>query len=200
MHTLYPFLPKMNTFLASILAYLLGSLSSAILLARVLRLPDPRTQGSNNPGATNMLRLGGKKVGAATLVGDALKGWVAVFLAKYFNADDLTLNCVFIAVFLGHLFPLYFHFKGGKGVATALGALLGLDPILGFAVLLIWIGVAFCWRLSSLASLASSLAMPGLIFLWHPSFFYTASLISTFIAYTHRSNIKRLISRKEPRF
>lgn len=187
----------MHSILASILAYLIGSLSSAILIARALKLPDPRTMGSHNPGATNMIRLGGKTLGAMTLLGDAFKGWLVVFLSQYLGCDGLTINCALIAVFLGHLFPIYFKFKGGKGVATALGIILGLNPWFGLCAISIWGIIVYCWRLSSLGSIVSTLLMPILFFVGEQRFFYSIALISVLILYTHRANLQRLIRGEE---
>ena len=149
---------------AVVMAYLLGSLSFAVIVSRVMGLKDPRSYGSHNPGATNVLRSGNKKAAVATLILDGLKGWLPVMLVKWFGKDfgleDATVAAVAFAAFLGHLFPVFFGFKGGKGVATAAGALLGLEWILGLATLATWLIVAFFTRYSSLASMISAAFAP----------------------------------------
>ena len=125
-------------------AYLLGSISTAVLASKLFNFPDPRSNGSNNPGTTNVLRLGGKIPAAFTLLGDVLKGLVPVIIAKSFGLSDLWIVLVAIAACAGHLFPLYYGFKGGKGVATAMGIFIGLNPIIGLAVLATWLSAAFC--------------------------------------------------------
>ena len=139
-----------------IAAYLLGSISSAVLICRVLRLPDPRTVGSNNPGATNVLRLGGKGAAAAVLLCDMLKGTIPVWLGYYLNIDSIILGVVAIAACLGHMYPIFFHFKGGKGVATALGAIAPIGFDLTGMIMATWLVVAFLFRYSSLAALVNS--------------------------------------------
>ena len=150
-----------------IAAYLLGSISFAVLTSKLFALPDPRTYGSGNPGATNVLRSGKKAAAALTLLGDAAKGWLAVFLAMRFAAHDaqgvMLVAMVALAVFVGHLFPIFLRFKGGKGVATALGVLLALDVWLGLAALATWLLVAAVLRLSSLAALVAAVLLLGLI-------------------------------------
>ncbi len=145
--------------LALVAAYLLGSVPFAMISSKLFGLADPRTYGSGNPGATNVLRSGNKKAALVTLIGDALKGWVAVFVAQQMAFSDTVTGLVALAVFAGHLFPVFLRFKGGKGVATAAGVLLALDPLLGLAVLATWLFVAFVSRYSSLAAvLAAALA------------------------------------------
>lgn len=191
----------MFTWIIPVAAYLVGSLSSAIILARLLGLPDPRSSGSNNPGATNMLRLGGKWVAAATLIVDVAKGVLPVIVAKALTDNDWVIAATVVGAFLGHLYPLYFGFVGGKGVATAFGAMLGLSPWLALALVLIWILFAATTRYSSLAALVAtglspiiiSILVPGWPYLW-------ASLIlAGFIYWRHRSNIERLRNRSESR-
>ena len=155
----------MITLLFIAVAYLIGSLSFAVIVSRAMHLPDPRNFGSGNPGATNVLRSGRKTAAALTLLGDALKGWVAVVLARWLAPqfslpDDIVLLCT-LAVFMGHLYPIYFSFKGGKGVATALGVLVGLNPWIGLACLLTWLLIAGVFRISSLAALATALLEIG---------------------------------------
>ena len=151
--------------IATVIAYLIGSLSSAIIVCRAAGLPDPRTQGSKNPGATNVLRIGGKKAAAITLLGDLLKGVIPVLAAKWFGLNDMGLALVTFAAFFGHLFPIYFQFEGGKGVATLLGCLLALSWPTGLAWMATWFVVAVCFRYSSLSSLVASVFAP--FYIWY---------------------------------
>jgi glycerol-3-phosphate acyltransferase PlsY len=175
-------------------AYLLGSISSAIIVCRLMGLPDPRTQGSNNPGATNVLRLGGKKPAAITLLGDSLKGLVPMVLAHLLNASPTVLALTGAAAFLGHLYPLYFGFKGGKGVATALGVQFGLHWGIGVGVGLIWLFVAKVVNISSLSALVSMALAPFIVWLiWPaPELVVMQILISLILFWRHRSNIQNL--------
>ncbi len=195
----------MNILLFTIAAYLLGSISFAVIVSKLFGLADPRSYGSKNPGATNVLRSGSKKAAIATLLGDCLKGWVAVWLVKTYGADygigEQGIALVAFAVFCGHLWPVFFRFKGGKGVATALGVLLGINVWLGLATLVTWLIVAYAFRYSSLAALVASVFAPfyyGLLFgfgpVWVATFFMSLLLI-----YRHRSNISNLIAGKESR-
>lgn len=180
-------------------SYLIGSISSAIIVCKIFNLPDPRTQGSNNPGATNVLRIGNKKAAIITLLSDALKGIIPVMLARYFQLDLLAMSLVALAVFLGHVYPLFFGFKGGKGVATFLGALFVLDIWVGMSFALTWLFVAKVLKKSSPAALIATL--------FTPIYFYTITqnqqasyvivLICLWIFYTHKSNIKRILSGAE---
>ena len=195
----------MNTLFAEIAAYLLGSVSFAVLVSKVFRLADPRTYGSKNPGATNVLRSGNKLAAALTLLGDCAKGWLAVWLAIKFDQQlglgDAGIAAVALGVFVGHLWPVFFRFAGGKGVATALGVLLGLNPILGLATLITWLVVAYAFRYSSLAALLSALFAP---------FYYTllfgtdikllaVLVMSGLLIYRHSKNIGNLLAGKESR-
>jgi acyl phosphate:glycerol-3-phosphate acyltransferase len=186
-------------------AYLIGSLSFAVLVSRVSGLPDPRSYGSGNPGATNVLRTGNKAAAAATLVGDACKGWLALSLALYFaprlGLGEATIACALLAVFLGHLYPLFFGFKGGKGVATALGILLALSIYLGLAVAAIWIVVFALFRLSSLAALVSALAAPALAVWLLDSRAVEGSIVmlAALLIWRHKSNIENLLTGRERR-
>ena len=148
--------PAINLVLV-VAAYLMGSLSSAIIVCRLMGFPDPRTQGSGNPGATNVLRYGGKRAAVIVLLGDALKGLIPVAIAQTLAISDTGLAAVAIAAFLGHLYPVFFGFEGGKGVATAFGVLLGLSWIIGLAVLATWLLMAFVFRYSSLAALVATM-------------------------------------------
>ena len=181
------------------LAYLLGSLSSAVLVSRVFDLPDPREQGSKNPGATNVLRLGGKKAAVITLLGDAAKGLVPVLLAKSLGAGPLIVGLTGLAAFVGHLFPVFFGFKGGKGVATALGVLSGFSWLMGLGVSATWIGVAYISKFSSLAALVAAVLAPVYAWLWAGSPVLTAvtSVMTVLLLWRHRPNIERLLKGEE---
>lgn len=180
-------------------AYLLGSISSAIIVCRMMGLPDPRTQGSNNPGATNVLRIGGKKAAAITLLGDSLKGFIPVFLCHLLDREVTVLTLVGGAAFLGHLYPIFFGFKGGKGVATALGVQFGWGWAIGAAVGATWLFMAKVANISSLAALISmSLAPLYIWLLWPaPEFIGMQILITLLLIWRHRSNIKNMIKGKE---
>jgi len=183
------------------LAYLLGSLSTAVIVSRVLGLPDPREQGSKNPGATNVLRLGGKKAAVITLVGDAMKGLIPVVIAQYLAVTPDMLAAVGLAAFLGHLYPVFFGFKGGKGVATALGVLTGFSGWVGLSVLATWLLMAWLFRISSLAALTAAALAPVFVwFLVHSAVLTAAALTMTFLLISrHRGNIERLLQGEESR-
>lgn len=187
--------------LAVAAAYLLGSIPFAVLSSRLFGLADPRTYGSGNPGATNVLRSGNKKAALVTLLGDALKGWLAVFLAQHFGLSDATIALVALAVFLGHLFPLFLKFKGGKGVATAAGVLLALDPWLGLLTLATWLLVAYVSRYSSLAALLAALLAPLYAATLHgaDSLFGVVVLIALALIAKHWGNLQRLMAGQEGR-
>ena len=180
-------------------AYLVGSISSAIIVCKLMGLPDPRTQGSKNPGATNVLRIGGKKAAAITLLGDALKGFVPVFLALYLKLSPLVLALTGLAAFLGHLYPLFFGFKGGKGVATALGVQFGWSWMIGGSVALIWLFVAKVLNISSLAALVSMALAPVIVWFFSPAPELSVAqvVISTILFWRHRSNIQNMLQGKE---
>ena len=182
-------------------AYLLGSLASAIIVCRLLGLPDPRQQGSGNPGATNVLRIGGKKAAAITLLGDFLKGLLPVALAQWADLPPWAVASTAGAAFLGHLFPLFFAFQGGKGVATAFGAALGLSPWAALAALTTWLAMAVTFRYSSLAALAAAVLIP--LYLWllgAPNAFLIAmAAMAVLLIWRHRANIQRLLSGTESR-
>ena len=141
-------------------AYLIGSISMAIIICKILDLPDPRTQGSNNPGATNVLRIGGKKAAAATLLADGLKGFIPVAIGQYLGLDIQTVSLIALSAFLGHVYPVFFSFKGGKGVATFIGALLALNYFVGLAFIATWLFVAKVLKISSLSALIATLLTP----------------------------------------
>ncbi len=193
----------MTTAVVVIVAYLVGSLSFAVIVSRLYGLPDPHTYGSGNPGATNVLRTGRKSAAVFTLLGDALKGFVVVWIARFFAADwgldatDIALAA--LAVFAGHLFPVYFGFKGGKGVATAAGILLALSLWLGLAVAAVWLIVLVATRYSSGSSLAAAAAAPvlsGLILGWN-AIAVAVLAMTALIFYRHRANIRRLLAGTE---
>ncbi|HYW58102.1 MAG TPA: glycerol-3-phosphate 1-O-acyltransferase PlsY [Polaromonas sp.] len=194
--------------LAVVAAYLIGSLSFAVIVSRFAGLSDPRSYGSKNPGATNVLRSGNKGAAAATLLLDGVKGWVPMALVTWFGKDyglgDGTLAGVGLAAFLGHLYPVFFGFKGGKGVATAAGVLFGVHWVLGLATLATWIIVAFFSRYSSLAAIACGLFAPWYYLIGDRTFWYTDKVLtlaivvmSAFLVYRHQENIQKLLKGTE---
>lgn len=195
----------MSTVLFAIAAYLIGSISFAVVVSSLFGLADPRTYGSKNPGATNVLRSGNKAAAALTLLGDGFKGWLAVWLAMRFGEQygvgDAGIALVAVAVFLGHLWPVFFRFVGGKGVATALGVLLGLNGWLGLATLVTWLVIAYAFRYSSLAALVASIFAPfyyGLLF-GVDAKLLAVGIMSALLIYRHRQNIANLLAGKESR-
>lgn len=191
--------------IAAILAYLIGSVSFAVVVSRAMSLPSPHTYGSGNPGATNVLRTGNKAAALLTLLGDALKGWVVVVLAKAYFANVTDAQWIIpvavVAVFIGHLFPIFHRFKGGKGVATAAGILFGINPILGLATLSTWLIIAFFFRYSSLAALAAAVFAPLYCFFLFGSNLLLGAvlLMSVLLIWRHKSNIQNLLNGKEGR-
>jgi glycerol-3-phosphate acyltransferase PlsY len=180
-------------------AYLLGSISSAILLSKIMGFEDPRSEGSNNPGATNVLRIAGKKAAFFTLVGDFLKGIVPVLLAHWLELDQLVIALTAFAAFCGHCFPLFFGFKGGKGVATALAATLGFNWIAGVMLIGIWLLFAKVFKISSLAAIIAFTALPLLIY-WRTQDLQASMVfvaLSVILIWRHKDNIQRLISGTE---
>jgi len=190
-----------------IASYLLGSISSAIIICKIMGLPDPRTQGSKNPGATNVLRIGGKKIAAFVLLFDGLKGALPVILAHYyFDVHVFELTIILFCAFLGHVFPIFYGFKGGKGVATYLGGLIGLNFFVGLTFSIIWLIVAKVIKVSSIAALTATLLSP--IYFYFIMYFYffeshvlkatlVIFLINLFIYFTHRANIMRIMNGEE---
>ena len=180
-------------------AYLLGSISSAIIVCRLLNLPDPRGQGSGNPGATNVMRIGGKKAAAITLIGDMLKGLIPVLMAKFLGASIAIQALVAVAAFLGHLYPVFFGFRGGKGVATALGVLLGLHWPVGLLTIATWLVIARLFNISSLAALLSILVTP--LYIWwlipERSLMIAMLFMGTLLFWRHRTNIRDLLAGSE---
>src|SRR6185437_14314447 len=195
----------MQNLIVAIVAYLIGSLSFAVIVSAAMGLDDPRSYGSGNPGATNVLRSGSKKAAILTLIGDALKGWLPVWLAVHFGAryglDDTSIAIAAIAVFLGHLYPVFFRFKGGKGVATAAGVLLAINPVLGIATVLTWLIVAFFTRYSSLAAICAAIFAPLFDgFLFGENVIALAIVaMSALLIWRHRANIGKLVTGKESR-
>jgi glycerol-3-phosphate acyltransferase PlsY len=184
-------------------AYLLGSIAFGILVSRAFGLPDPRTVGSGNPGATNVLRSGKKSAAALTLLGDAFKGWFPVWLALQSGMLMWVVSAVGIAVFLGHLYPIFYKFKGGKGVATALGVMLAISPLLGLAALVTWALMFAIFRYSSLAAIVAALLAPAYAyFLLQPykDYVYTVLVLALFLIWRHRSNIQKLLAGTETGF
>ena len=180
-------------------SYLIGSLSSAIILCKIAGLPDPRTEGSGNPGATNVMRIGGKKLAALTLVGDLLKGLIPVIAAWLLQQSPLTVSLVAVAAFLGHLFPLFFGFKGGKGVATALGAILGLNYLVALCALGVWIVIFAITKISSLSALIAAVSAPLFLYLFNASseIVWAVIFMDLLLIYRHKSNIQRLLKGEE---
>lgn len=186
-------------------AYLIGSLSFAVIVSKAFGLADPRSFGSKNPGATNVLRTGKKLAAALTLLGDAAKGWLAVFLAfrlgPAYGVGEAGIAAVALAVFIGHVFPVFFGFHGGKGVATALGILLALNPWLGLAVLATWLLATWLWKTSSLSALVAAGFAPLYGFALLGSGYYSLAilLLSLLLVWRHQSNIRNLLSGQETR-
>lgn len=180
-------------------SYLLGSIPSAIIICRLLKLSDPRESGSGNPGTTNVMRLHGKKIAAMTLASDVLKGVLPVLIARHMELSEITIASCGLAAFLGHLFPFFFTIKGGKGVATLIGVLFASNIFLGFSFIITWLFIAFIFKYSSLAAITSALLMP--VYSWfilHGEYYLGAHLIMMMIIILrHQANIKRLIAKKE---
>ena len=193
----------MINFIFIILAYFIGSISFGILLSKIFKIQDPRSFGSKNPGATNVMRSGKKLAALLTLLGDMFKGTIVVLIAKlYLNLTFDQVLLIAAAVFLGHLFPIYHQFKGGKGVATALGVLLAIDIHIAILVLIIWLIVFLLSRISSLSAITAALCLPLITFFMHvdQSFLWLTFLLSILLIYRHKENIKNLIEKKESNF
>lgn len=180
-----------------ICAYLLGSISSAVLICRLLRLPDPRENGSHNPGATNVLRIGGKKAAIAVLLCDMLKGTIPVWSGYFLSIDPIILGVVAISACLGHMYPIFFHFKGGKGVATALGAIAPIGWDLTLLIMATWLAVALLFRYSSLAALVTVLLAPLYTWLIKPQYTLPVAMLCCLIIFRHHQNIRRLLDGNE---
>ena len=180
-------------------AYLIGSISSAIIICRLMGLPDPREQGSGNPGATNVMRFGGKKAAAITLLGDLLKGLIPVYIAKVLYVPVELLAVIGLSAFMGHLYPVFFKFKGGKGVATSIGVLLGFSWLLGFAFIGTWLLIYKVGKISSLSALCASVLSP--VYAWFIvgdlSIVGASTIMMVFLLWRHKSNIQRLLNGEE---
>ncbi len=191
----------MTALLAAALAYLVGSIPFAVVVSRAMGLPDPRSFGSGNPGATNVLRSGSKLAAILTLAGDALKGWLPVWVAIRLDLGELVVAVVVVAAFLGHVFSVWLRFKGGKGVATAAGAILAADWRVGAAALVAWLGVAVATRYSSLASIVGAIVAPAAVWGWRgfgPLFVATCVLCAVLV-WRHEGNIRKLLRGEESR-
>ena len=191
----------LQTLLFILLGYLLGSLPFAVIVSRIYGLDDPRSHGSGNPGATNVLRTGSKSAALLTLLGDALKGWLAVWLATHFGGENLAIAGAGLAAFLGHVFPIFLRFKGGKGVATALGVLAGFHPVLALAAMVTWLVVALVTRYSSVAAIVAAIEAPFVTWILSGQIELTvaAGLMSALLIWRHGGNIQRLRDGTESR-
>ena len=196
---------RMATIAFILIGYLIGSLSFAVIVSKALRLPDPHTYGSGNPGATNVLRTGNKLAALLTLFGDGAKGWLAVFLAQkfawHYGVDDNGIAAVALAVFVGHLFPVFFGLKGGKGVATAAGVLFALDWRIGLGTLVTWLVIAFFFRYSSLAALVAAAFAPfaTALVLGFNAYAAAVLVIAALLVWRHAENIRKLLAGTESR-
>lgn len=183
-----------------VLAYLIGSLSAAIITCKIMGLPDPRTTGSNNPGATNVLRIGSKKAAIFTLIGDLLKGLIPVVIVKFaFPTEPLLIALTALAAFLGHLFPVFFQFKGGKGVATALGCIIGLNLWVALCALGVWLAIFLPTRISSLSALTAAIVAPLFLWLFNASTSVVIAIIimDILLIIRHKENIQRILKGEE---
>lgn len=180
-------------------SYLIGSLSSAIIVCKLMGLPDPRGEGSGNPGATNVLRFGGKKAAAITLAGDMIKGLIPVLIAKYMDITVLGIALVGLAAFLGHLYPVFFQFKGGKGVATMLGVMFGFSWWIGLATAGTWLFMAKIVKISSLSALVATALAPVYVWFWFDNIepITVTVLMTVILFWRHRSNIQNILTGKE---
>lgn len=191
----------MTALLAAVAAYLVGSIPFAVLVSRAMGLPDPRSFGSGNPGATNVLRSGSKAAAILTLAGDALKGWLPVWVAVRLGMDETVVAVVALSAFLGHVFSVWLRFKGGKGVATAAGAILALDWRVGAAALMTWVAVVVATRYSSLGSLVAAIVAPAAVYGWRgagPLFAATCAMCAVLV-WRHEGNIRKLLRGEESR-
>lgn len=190
---------SINALIMIVSAYLIGSISFAVVVSKLMGLADPHTYGSGNPGATNVLRSGSKTAAALTLLGDALKGWLAVFVAQLLKFPDEVIAAVAIAVMLGHFFPIFFKFKGGKGVATALGVLTALSWQVSLTCLTVWLVIAFGLKISSLAALVAAIVAPFATLYFMENKWYAAliAVIAVMVLARHKANIQRLLNKQE---
>jgi glycerol-3-phosphate acyltransferase PlsY len=195
----------MDAIIFAVVSYLIGSVSFAVLVSRAFALPDPRSYGSGNPGATNVLRTGKKAAAGLTLLGDCIKGWLAVFLVQRFadpGVADMSMALSAVAVTVGHMYPVFFRFQGGKGVSTALGVLIALNVYIAAGAVATWVIIAFFFRISSLAGLVAALFAPFCALLLynaeHP-FLWSLVVVAVLLFWRHRTNIQNLIAGKESR-
>ncbi len=188
-----------STFIYLILGYLIGSLPFAVIVSKLFGLADPRSFGSGNPGATNVLRTGNKAAAALTLLGDASKGWLAMFIVSKLGAGGTAVALTGLAAFLGHLYPVFLRFKGGKGVATAIGVLIGLDGWLALGAAAVWLATAIISRYSSLAAITAAAVAPTLALAWHGpgAIALVVGLMCLLLIWRHRGNLGRLIAGTE---
>ena len=193
-------MPIITTITLTVIAYLIGSTMSAYVVCKITGHPSPKTQGSGNPGATNVLRIAGKKAALITFLGDAIKGMIPVIIAHWFHASPSQLSIIALAAILGHIYPIFFGFQGGKGVSTTFGAALAIQPALGLLAIVTWLVVAVIFRYSSLAALISLISLPiwGTFTLDNQAF-WPLCLITLLVLWRHRGNIKRLFDKREPK-
>lgn len=195
----------MNTVILAMVAYLIGSVSFAVIVSHIFKLPDPRSYGSGNPGATNVLRSGRKAAAVLTLLGDSVKGWVAVMLARHFAAlaeIDIAVAVAGVAVVIGHMYPVFHRFQGGKGVATALGVLFGFNVYVALGAASTWVIIAVFFRISSLAAIVAAVFVPiAMAVMYNPAhpFFAASVAIAVLLIYRHKANIQKLLEGKENR-
>lgn len=188
------------TLILILISYLVGSICSAVIVAKIFQLPDPRLEGSKNPGATNILRLAGKPYAILVLIGDMLKGTIPVIIGHLFGLTPFALGFVVLAAVVGHIYPIFFGFEGGKGVATTLGALLGFEPKIGFIVILAWLVTAFISRISSLSAIVALTLLPlGVLLTPERTAFLPLFVLSSLVIYQHHENIQRLLNKTEPK-
>lgn len=191
----------MITYVLPLVAYLIGSVSSAIVVSKLMGLQDPRGVGSKNPGATNVLRYGGKKAAAFTLLGDILKGVIPIVLARALRTDATTLAFVMLAAFLGHLYPVYHGFRGGKGVATAIGVITAVNVWVGLALIVTWFAITFLFRYSSLSAIIAAALAPVYVWWWvsAPPILIATCIMVVLLVWRHRNNIRKLLAGTEDR-
>lgn len=187
----------MSGIIMIIIGYLLGSINTGILVSKFMKLPDPRSGGSGNPGANNMLRIAGKNAALITLVGDALKGFIAVIIARIIGVQGFMLGLVAIAAMIGHIYPLYFKFKGGKGVATAIGGILAINFLVGLIAVIAWIIVLVVFRYASLASIVAIICAPLFAAFVHSGYYVALLIMAAIVIWRHWDNIDRLMKHQE---
>jgi acyl phosphate:glycerol-3-phosphate acyltransferase len=187
-----------TTILFLVIAYLMGSVCSAIIVCKMMGLPDPRTQNSGNPGVANVLRIGGKRAAAITMLGDVLKGTIPVLLARFFQVEGFALALVGLAAFLGHLYPIFFKFKGGKGAATGFGVLIALAPYVSLLAIVTWLIIAIIFRYFSLAAVVTAILVPIYILIYsQTTYLIPVIVMMLLIIWKHGDNIQRLLKGTE---